>query len=367
MGFATSARGTIGIEWELALVDPADRGLVPAGPEIVAAADDPRVTGEFLQNTIELVTGVHRSAADARAELRELLERVLTLAEERGLRLIGSGTHPFSRWSEQPVSPAARYRTMTERAGGWGRQLAIWGVHTHIGVDDPRRVVPIMHALLAAYPLLHAVSASSPFWEGRDTGFASHRAMLFQQLPTGGLPPDFQDWEQLQRAYADLRRTGVADTPGEIRWDVRPAHRLGTVETRVQDGAPRLEDLAAVSALTQVVVEHANRALDRGEPAPRLPAWYVRENKWRASRYGDETIMIENAAGDERPVREVLAERMVEWAPIAEQLGCAAEFAQLAGLLERGSGADRQRRCARRAAGSLTAVVDELIAELRGG
>ncbi|KAB1647879.1 glutamate--cysteine ligase [Pseudoclavibacter endophyticus] len=365
MEFAASERSTLGVEWELCLVDPVSRALVPAAPGIVEGAGDARVTGEFMQNTIELVTGVHRTVGEAVAELTALRDRVLDLATDAGAELIGAGTHPFSDWRDQVINPGERYRHVTERSGDWGRQLAIWGVHTHVGVEHREKVVPIMHGVLAHYPLILALSTSSPFWLGDDTTFSSHRSMVFQQLPTGGLPPELESWSDIERVSHDYLHTGIVDVLGEIRWDVRPAVHYGTVEIRIADGATRPDDLAAITALSHVIVERTSRRLDEGAELDRLPSWFVRENKWRASRYGLEAIVIENARGDERLVTDVLADKLEEWAPIARDLGCEREFASIERLIARGSSADRQRAVARAHGGDLTAVVDALVDELR--
>ncbi|KAB1659588.1 glutamate--cysteine ligase [Pseudoclavibacter chungangensis] len=367
MDFARSRRSTLGVEWELCLVDPDTRELAPAGLAIVEQASNPHVVGEFMRNTIELVTGVHETVPSAVAELRRLRDAILPIARAEGVVPIGPGTHPFSPWRAQELCPSPRYAEVAERSGDWGRQLAIWGVHAHVGVERADKVVPIMHGVLAAYPLIHAIAASSPYWEGHDTRFASHRAMLFQQLPTGGLPPELDDWSTYERVAADYLHTGIVDQLNELRWDVRPAPNLGTVEIRIADGATRLDDLGAVVALCQVIAEATSRRLDAGLGAGRLPSWYVRENKWRASRYGLEAIIIENEAGDERLVTDVLADRLVEWAPIAEELGCAAELASIAALVERSSSADRQRAAASRSNGDLRAVVDHLAEEVHLG
>lgn len=365
MEFASSKRGSLGVEWELSLVDPETRQLTAAAPELLARADDRRIAGEFMQNTVELITGVHGTVGEAIDEIDQLRRRLLAICDDAGVAPIGSGTHPFSDWRDQVVNEGERYRHVTERSGDWGRQLAIWGVHTHVGVEDRSKVVPIMHGVLAHYPLIHALAASSPYWLGEDTTFGSHRAMVFQQLPTGGLPPDLESWADLERVCDDFLRTGIVDVLGELRWDVRPAMQFGTVEIRIADGATRIDDLAAITALSHVMVEHVSRHLDACGTGDRLPAWFVRENKWRASRYGLETIMIETPQGDERLVTEVLEDRLDDWAHIADDLGCAREFASIEDLVRRGSSADRQRAVAAANGGDLRAVVDALVAELR--
>jgi len=365
MRFAKSERSTLGVEWELALVDLETRELAPRGPELLASVGDERLVGEFLTNTIELVTGVHRSAASAIAELDELRGRVVEASDALGAAPIGSGTHPFSPWREQACRPVERYRRVIERSGQWGAQLAIWGVHTHIGVESTEKVAPIINGVLADYPLIHALAGSSPFWEGEDTTFSSHRSMLFQQLPTGGLPPELTTWRDYERVAHDLLHTGIVEELGELRWDVRPAGRLGTVELRIADGATRIDDLAAIVALSHCMVEHCSRELDAGRRPGHLPQWFVRENKWRAGRYGLDAIIIVDEGGDERLVTDVLRDRVRDWMPIARDLGCEAELDGVLALLDRGTSAQRQREAAARNGGDLAAVVDHLIDELR--
>lgn len=365
MEFAASERSTLGVEWELCLVDPTTRELVPEAPALIEQADEPRLTGEFMQNTVEIVTGVHHTVGEAIDEVGEVKDAFVGLAAATGVAVIGPGTHPFSNWRTQIVNTGERYRHVTERSGDWGRQLAIWGVHTHIGVEHRDKVVPIMHGVLAHYPLIHAISGSSPYWLGEDTMFSSHRTMVFQQLPTGGLPPELESWSDVERVSHDYLHTGIVDVLNEVRWDVRPATQFGTVEIRIADGATRIDDLAAVTALSHVIVEHTSRQLDAGLPTDRMPSWFVRENKWRASRYGLETIIIENANGDERLVTEVLTDKLEQWAPVARDLGCEREFASIEDLIKRGTSADRQRAVAMANDGDLTTVVDALIEELR--
>jgi carboxylate-amine ligase len=164
----------------------------------------PHVTGELLTNTVEIVSAPHHRVRDAVADLVCLVEWVSALAEPMGVDLISSGTHPFSQWFQQQVTPGKlRYDTLIDRTRWWGRQMMIWGVHVHVAVDDRRKVFPIIDGLLTYLPHFQALSASSPFWAGENTGYASNRALLFQQLPTAGLPPQFTEWSQYEAMVAD--------------------------------------------------------------------------------------------------------------------------------------------------------------------
>ncbi|QEO10586.1 glutamate--cysteine ligase [Protaetiibacter larvae] len=372
--FAPSARGTVGIEWELMLVDPATGQLAGRGPEVlerVAAAADPEarhtVTGELLTNTVEVTSGVGRDVAEATADIAAAIAEVRTATEPLGLELMCAGSHPFAQWYDQTVTDKTRYHTLIQRTQWWGRNMMIWGVHVHIGVEDVRKVMPLVNALLCSLPQLQALAASSPFWAGERTGYASNRALVFQQLPTAGLPWLLEDWAGFEGYLDDMVRTGIMADATEVRWDIRPAPRWGTIEIRACDGMSTLPELASVAALAQVLVEHLSRELDAGRELPGLPPWYHRENKWRAARYGLEAELIVDRAGRERPVGAHLEELLDELAPIADELGCASELAGVRRTLDTGASYQRQLAVADAAGGELGAVAAHLIREFREG
>ena len=371
--FARSDRSTLGIEWELALVDRTTGDLVPAAPEVLATTEAPsedgaeRLTSELLTNTVEVVSGVHRTVADAVADLGRTIEVVRATTDPMGLELIGSGTHPFARWQDQQVTDKERYVTLLDRTGVWGRQLLIWGVHMHVGLDDPAKALPVLEAMLVHYPHLQALSASSPFVFGESSGYASSRAMLFQQLPTAGLPPQLQSWRQYESIVEDLTKIGVIDHWDEIRWDVRPSAKWGTVETRVCDGLPTTFEVAALTALVQCIVDDFSERLDAGEELPTLQPWFVRENKWRAARYGLEAEVVVDRDGTQRPVVDEVRDLVRRLEPVADRLGCEAELHDVLAILEFGASYQRQLLADARAGGDLRAVVAALVREMREG
>jgi len=371
--FAKSERSTLGIEWELALVDHASGELAPAAPEILGAVelpngdDNPHITAELLTNTVEVVTGVHRTVAEGVADLSRTIDAVREVADPLGVELMCAGTHPFSQWFMQQVTDKERYQTLIDRTQWWGRQMMIWGVHVHVGIENRDKIMPIMNGLLKWLPHFQALSASSPFFAGEATGYASSRAMLFQQLPTAGLPPQFGAWANYEAMVDDMLHVGVIDHYNELRWDIRPSARWGTLEMRVSDGLATTQEVGAIAALTQCLVEKLSTALDRGEEIATMPPWFVRENKWRAARYGLDAIVIEDAAGNERPVKEDLQDMVERLEPIAARLGCLDELANIAVILEKGASYQRQLRVAEEAGGSLKAVVASLVKELRDG
>ncbi len=371
--FRPSRRPTLGVEWELGLVDARTRDLVSAAAEIVEearsgiTAGESRLHRELLRNTVELVTGICESVPHAVGDLRESRDVVRRVAGQRGLEIFSAGTHPFARWYDQEVSEGERYATLIERTRWWGRHMLIFGVHVHVGVDSVSKVLPILNGLLRWAPHLQALSASSPFWGGADTGYASNRALMFQQLPTAGLPFQFDTWPQFEAYVGDMLATGVISEFKEIRWDIRPSPALGTIEVRVCDGLPTLDEVAAIAALTHCLVVDLDRRLEAGEALPRLPPWHVQENKWRAARYGLDAEVICDAENRERLVTDDLHDLLNRLEPVAARLGCPAELASVSGLMAIGASYQRQRAVAARAGGDLWAVVDSLVREMRDG
>jgi carboxylate-amine ligase len=243
--------------------------------------------------------------------------------------------------------------------------MLIWGVHVHVGLPAQERVMSVLSALLRYYPHLQALSASSPIWAGVDTGYASNRALMFQQLPTAGLPFQFERWEEFEAFVSDEVVTGVVEEINEIRWDIRPAPRLGTLENRVCDGVSTFADLSALVALMHCLVVDLDTRLAAGETLPTMPPWHVQENKWRAARYGLDAIVILDAESNERLVTEDLAELLERLVPVADRLGCSAELASVADIVRRGASYQRQRAVSERTGGDLVAVVDSVVRELR--
>jgi carboxylate-amine ligase len=370
--FAQSERSTIGVEWELALVDQDSGDLRQVAQSVLDAVapdggEHPTIKQELLRNTIEIVTGVCRTVAEAGADLQRTQDELRRVTDPLRVELMCAGTHPFASWSTQRVSDKERYATLIDRTQWWGRQMLIYGIHVHVGIESRDKVLPIMAAMLTYFPHLQSLSASSPFWGGKDTGYASNRALMFQQLPTAGLPFAFERWSDLEAYTADMLHTGVIDQFDEIRWDLRPSPRLGTLEMRICDGASNLTEVLALAALTQCLVEHFSSMLDAGERLPRLQPWFVQENKWRSARYGMDAIIITSSAGDEELVSDAVERTLEELAPTAERLGCTAELAEVRTILRKGAGYQRQRAVARRHGGELGPVVDALVAEMRAG
>jgi carboxylate-amine ligase len=367
--YAASTRPTLGVEWELALVDRGTRDLSNTAHDVFERVRDehgeqPKVHQELLRNTVEVVTGICDTTAEAMDDLAATLRLVQPAAAALGTDLYGAGTHPFAQWSRQLLTPGHRYEELIARTQWWGRQMLIWGVHVHVGVTERAQVMPIVSSLLAWYPHLQALSASSPMWSGTDTGYASNRAMMFQQLPTAGLPFQFQQWEEYEHFVEDHLRTGVIEFLSDIRWDIRPSPKLGTVEVRICDGVSNLRELAALTALTHCLVVDLEDRLTAGESLPTMPPWHVQENKWRAARYGLDAEIILDADGAERPVTDDLDDLLTRLEPVAGRLHCVDELRSVESIRRSGASYQRQRGVAERTGGDLVAVVDSVVREL---
>ncbi|MFD8501069.1 glutamate--cysteine ligase [Amycolatopsis sp. NPDC059657] len=371
--FSPSRRSTVGAEWELALVDRRTGELASVAERILEQVrpdgqeEHPKIKQELLLNTVEIITGVCDTIGEVKADLADSLELVHKVCDPLGVELFSAGSHPFSTWYQQKVTDKERYAKLIDRTQWWGRQMLIYGVHVHVGLDHRDKVLPVLDALLNYFPHLQALSASSPYWGGEDTGYASNRALMFQQLPTAGLPFQFRKWTELENYVDDMFVTGVIDHFSEIRWDIRPAPHFGTIEMRVCDGLPTLEEVAAISALTQCLVDDFSARLDDGEILPTMPPWHVQENKWRAARYGTDAEIILDAAGRERLVTDDLLDLLNRLEPVARRLDCAEELRSVERILRVGPSYQRQRAVAQSCNGSLKAVVASLISEMRTG
>ncbi len=367
--FSGSPTPTLGVEWEFALTDKVSGDLSNSAAELFAEVGRraPKRAGkvhkELLRNTVELVTGVSTTTREAIDDLSATLDVVRSVTDRLGVDLYGAGTHPFAEWSTQLLTEGHRYAELINRTQWWGRQMLIWGVHVHVGIDRRDKVLPILTSLLNYYPHLLALSSSSPMWSGQDTGYASNRAMMFQQLPTAGLPFQFQTWHEFEAFVADQKTTGIIDHLNEIRWDIRPSPHLGTIEVRVCDGMTNLVELSAIVALIHCLVVDLDRRLSAGEELPHMAPWLVQENKWRAARYGLEAIVILDSDCDERLVTDDLTVLLKRLEPIAEELGCIDELARVIDIVDHGASYQRQRSVHEHT-GDMRAVVASVVSEL---
>ncbi|GAA4074713.1 MULTISPECIES: glutamate--cysteine ligase [Actinomadura] len=367
--FNPSRGPTLGVEWEIQLVDAETRHLRQDAREVLAAlpslsegGDVHKVRHELMESTVEVVTDVCHTVGEAKDDLAATVAALRSAAADRGIALACTGTHPISDWRDAVMAPVQRYADLIEQMQWLARRIQTFGVHVHVGVSDADRVIPIVNALSAYLPHFLALTASSPFWSGHDTGLASSRAVVFGQLPTAGPPHLLDDWAAFEDYMATLLRAGTIRSIKEVWWDIRPHPDFGTVEIRMFDGIPTLRELGMAAALCQSLVTLFDQQLDRGYTLPRPAAWVVRDNKWRATRHGLDAIVITDDTGNTTPLRDDLYELVRELEPVADRLGCTEELKVAAEVLEHGASYERQRAI-RAEGGTLENVVDAAIAE----
>lgn len=351
VAFHPSPRASLGIEVELALVDPDDGGLVCLAPQILEemaapfeSGEHPKIKKELFQCTIEVITGVCQTVAQAKADLAESMRELNAVAERRGAAFIGAGLHPFTPWHELTRSEGERYERLADRIAWPVRRLTTHGVHVHVGVRSGDKAIATVNSLTGYLPIFLALSASSPYWNGRDTGLASTRTKIFEAMPTTGLPPQLRNWDEFNVFLDTMITSGTIETVREVWWDIRPHPTYGTVELRMCDAMPTLWETAAMAALAQCLVKSFDETMDRGDTPPVPREWVRRENKWRAARWGIDADLVVDDSGHTRPIRDITRDLVVELAPIAEELGCSTELADLLVIADRGPSYVRQRR-----------------------
>ncbi|MDQ1697293.1 MAG: glutamate---cysteine ligase / carboxylate-amine ligase [Frankiaceae bacterium] len=369
--FTSSPRSSLGVEWELELVDVETRELRSGASDILGelgrphGGEHPKAKHELLESCIEVITGVCTTVAEAEADLQATVDEVSAAAAERGLAVMCSGTHPFTDWATQEISPNPRYAKLIEDMQWLARRLQIFGVHVHVGVRSPDKVIPIVNALTAYIPHFLALSSSSPYWMGTDTGLASARSKVFEGLPTAGLPYQLSGWDDFEKFMETLICAQTISTIREVWWDVRPHPVFGTVELRICDGLSTLREIGWAAAMSQCLVEMLNSQIDKGYTLPVPKSWTVRENKWRAARYGIDAEIIADDQGSTIPLRDSVLDLVEELMPFAERLQCTKELTRAREILEIGPSSSRQRAVAAANDGDLKAVVDALVREMR--
>jgi carboxylate-amine ligase len=345
VNYGSSRPFSLGVEEEFQLLNADSLELTSRFDEVLAAAGgDERIKAELLQSTAEVATGIAATVGEAMEQARELRRSVRDAAAERGVLFASAGTHPFSRYEHQDVTEQERYRELLESMQWIAERELIFGLHVHVGLQSPEEAIAVANGLRTWLPELLALSANSPFWHGRDTGLASTRSKVFDSFPRSGLPPAFASFEEFELLVERGVRTNSFADYTYIWWDLRPHPKLGTIEIRVCDGQTRIESVAAIVALVQSLAATLSERYEREGTLPIQPVTLVAENKWRAARYGLETDLVDLEHDTERSARDAL-HALVELAgPAAGRLGCAAELGEVARLLERGNGADEQRR-----------------------
>jgi carboxylate-amine ligase len=360
---------TIGIEEEYQIIDPATRELrsyVQRFLEQGRTVLPDQIQPEFMQSQVEVGTHICHSIREARRELTRMRRSIWQLAEREGLWVAAAGTHPFSSWARQEVSPFGRYPELARFLQDVGRRLLIFGLHIHIGIEDRELLIEVMNQLRYFLPHLLALSTSSPFWHNRDTGLKSYRSVVFESLPRTGIPPRFRSYADYRRTVDTLLATGSIAEPTHIWWDARPSEKFPTLEVRIPDMCTRVEEALCIAALAQAIVAKLVQLRQANQSWRLYRTHLLDENKWRAVRYGIEGELIDFGKAEEVPF-PVLAEELLMWVDdVLDELESRAEAEYAHTILRQGTSADRQLAVYRRT-GDFRAVVDQVVEETQEG
>ena len=369
---------TIGIEEEYLLVDPETRDLLRDPPEAVLAECREilghQVSPEFLRAQIEVGTAVSPDIASAGADLRRLRSALCEVADRNGIALIAASTHPFADWAEQQVTEAERYLMLARDLQVVVRRLVICGMHVHIGIDDPELRIDLMNQVTYFLPHLLALSTSSPFWHGLETGLKCYRLSVFHAMPRTGLPEQFSSFAEYERHVAVLVDAGIIEDATKLWWDIRPSAKYPTVEMRISDVCTRIEDGLTIAALFQALLAMLYRRRLGNQRWRSYAGMLITENRWRAQRYGAEGSLMDYGKGRLVPFVDLVEEIVALVREDAEELGCVDAVERARVIAANGTSADRQLATYRAAVDAgrsadeaLRDVVDELIEDTRTG
>ena len=365
---------TIGIEEEYLLVDRETRDLCAEPPPSMMKDCEKRLTGqvspEFLQAQIEVETRVCGSIAEARADLSHLRTTVAEVANQHGLAPIASATHPFARWHDQKHTDKERYNVLARDMQALAYRLLICGLHVHIGIEDEDLRIDLMGQVRYFMPHLLALSSSSPFWEGLETGLMSYRLSVFDGLPRTGIPDLFDSYGEYQRIVSQMASAGLIEDASKLWWDVRPSASFPTLEMRICDMCTRLDDAITIAAIYVCLMRMLYRLRQGNQSWRMYPRTLIHENRWLAQRYGLRGELVDFGKGELVPYAELLEEIIEIIREDAEELGCVAEVEHARDIVARGTSAQHQLAVYRSAldagaetAEALRSVVDWLIEE----
>ena len=361
---------TIGIEEEFQIVDPVTRELRSRVNEMMAEGRmilGEQIKPEMHQSMVEVGTNICHNVQEARAEVVRLRRTIAELAHRKGLAIVAASTHPISHWADQRITEHERYEALIEEMQQHARGLLIFGMHVHVGIDDPEVAIAIMNEARYMLPHILALSTSSPFWIKRNTGMKSYRSEVFKHFPRTGIPDHFRSSGEYQRYLDLLVKTGCIDNGKKIWWDVRPHPFFPTLEYRVCDICPRVDDTIAIAALIQALTAKLYKLYKQNLGFRIYHRALIQENKWRAVRFGLDGKLIDFGKQAEVPVRDLIVELLEFVDDVVDELGSRKELQHIHKILAEGSSADRQLRVYNESGGDLKAVVDLLMKETLEG
>lgn len=360
---------TIGIEEEFQIIDPQTRELRSRVNEILEEGQmllGEQVKPEMHQSMIEVGTGICRDVKEARQDVIKLRRAIAELAHRKGLAIVAASTHPISHWADQRITENERYYQLIEELQHSARALLIFGMHVHVGVADREAAIAVMNAARYMLPHIYALTTSSPFWIGRNTGMKSYRYEVFKQFPRTGIPDYFNSVGEFDSYVNLLIKTGCIDNGKKIWWDVRPHHVYPTLEFRICDIPTKVDETIAIAALFQALTAKLYKLYRQNMGFRLYRRALIEENKWRAARYGIEGNLIDFGKSEEVPLRKLIVELLEFIDDVVDELGSREEINYVHKILEHGTSADRQLRVYHQT-GDLKAVVDLLMKETLEG
>lgn len=355
---------TLGIEEEFQIVDPQTRELKSHVSEILDEGKlllGEKVKPEMIQSMIEVGTGVCHNIQEAREDISKLRCIISSLARKKGMEIVAASTHPFSKWSEQEIFDHEHYHFLIQELQMVARSLLIFGVHVHVGIEDKDRQIQIMNAARYFLPHILAMTTSSPFWLGHNTGLKSYRCEVFKKFPRTDIPDHFDSYQSYQRYVETLVKMNCINNAKKIWWDIRPHPNFPTLEFRICDIPTRVDDTIAIAALFQAIVAKLHVMIDKNWGFRLYRRMYIQENKWRAVRYGLDGKLLDLGKQKEVPARDLIRELLDFVDDVVDDLGSRKEIEHIHTILERGTSADEQLQVYEESGGDLTAVVDRLI------
>ena len=364
--FNGSPRMTLGVEIELQLLDAVTRDLTPGAPLVLEllGEDEKHIKPEIFRGMLEINTGVCSRISEVRVDLQSAMTRLRDVCGPIGVALASAGSHPFARHRGRLVYPSTRFASVIDRHRWLARRLMIFGVHVHVGARDGDHAMAMLNGFAQYLPHVLALSASSPFWQGSDTGLASSRITIFEAVPTAGHPCLFANWAEFQVFYEAAVRSRAIKSTKDIWWDIRPQPEYGTVEVRVCDGLPTISEAVNLAAFVHCLFCWLDERYRDRELLSPPPYWVLRENKWRASRWGLDADIVTTDTGYNRPLRGEIERLFRVLEPFAATLECCAELGALATMMDVGLSYQRQR-AVYDASQDLQMVTETLVHELR--
>jgi carboxylate-amine ligase len=360
---------TLGVEEEYMVIHPETRELTSHDQKIVELAGrllDDQVKAEMHQAVVEVGTGICNNVEEARKDLGNLRKAVSGIAQDLGFRLAAAGTHPFSHWSTQLITPNPRYEDIVNELQEAARSNLIFGLHVHVGIEDKNMAMHIANSVRYFLPHVYALSTNSPFWEGRNTGFKSFRSKVFDKFPRTGIPDYFNTYEDFIGYVNLLVKTGCIDNAKKIWWDLRVHPFFPTIEFRICDIPSRIDETIAIAAIFQALVAKLYKLRMQNLNFMIYTRALINENKWRAGRYGIDGKMIDFGKEEEVRTRSLILELLEFIDDVVDELGSRDAISYVHTILEEGTGADRQLKVYQET-GDLVKVVDYLVAETVSG